>query len=142
MSNTPSYWSDWRIRGIPSDIWVRFADPIGQLITKSKLTPVDSRHLVTANQVAYALAGQAAVMASTSAETTKAKQSATETFDIRGGMKAPHVHYKGGIYMLNDAQWKSFTTLVINDFKSKLDSAGAISFDRALDISETASKMG
>jgi hypothetical protein len=141
MANTPSYWFDWRIRGIPSDVWQRFSDSIGQLINKEKLTAVDVRYLMTPNQVNFALAAQMPV-AGAVAEGARSKAAVTEIFDIRGGMKALHVHYKGGIYMLNDAQWKRFTNLVVSDFKTRLESAGSISFDQALDIADTAAGMG
>jgi hypothetical protein len=139
MANLPSYVLDWRTRGIPSDIWVRFADAIGQLIQKEKLTAVDMRYVTTPNQASFAFAGRAA---QAMAETTRAKAAATEIYDIRGGMKAAHVHYKGAIYMLNDAQWKRFTTLVVNDFKAKLDAAGTIGFEQVMDISEAAVSLG
>jgi hypothetical protein len=141
MANSSNYWFDWRIRGIPSDIWIRFSDSIGQLITKEKLTPDESRFLTTPNQVNFALTGQVAAAAPAVAETAKSKASVTEIFDIRGGIRAAHVHYKGSIYMLNDAQWKRFSTLVVNDFKTKLEAAGAIGFDQVLDISEAAAKI-
>lgn len=143
MDNMHSYLFDWRIRGIPSDIWQRFSENIGQLISKEKLTAVEMGHLMTPNQVNFALSRQSAVMDMAVAETTvKSKAISREFFDIRGGMKAPHVHYKGAIYMLNDAQWKKFTALVVNDFKTKLETAGSINFDQALDVAETAAKFG
>lgn len=141
MANSSNYWFDWRIRGIPSDIWVRFSDSIGQLISKEKLTPVEGRFVTTPNQVNFALTGQMAAVAPAVAETAKAKASMPEIFDIRGGIRAAHVHYKGSIYMLNDAQWKRFSTVVVNDFKAKLEAAGTVGFDQVLDISETAVKI-
>lgn len=144
MANSPNVLFDWRIRGIPSDVWVRFSDSIGQLIAKEKLTPVDARFLTTPNQVNFAMAGAAQAAAETvKAEAApKAKSLAREFFDIRGGMKALHVHYKGEIYLLNDAQWKRFTSMVVTDFKAKLDAAGAIGFDQTLDIAEAANRIG
>lgn len=142
MTNTPNYWFDWRIRGIPSDIWVRFSDRIGQLITKEKLVAIDARQFVTPNQIAFALSGQMPPTVPAVAETAKAKANVLDIYDIRGGMKTPHVHFKGAIYALNDAQWKAFTAVVVADFKNKLESAGAVSFDQALDIAETAARLG
>jgi hypothetical protein len=139
MANLPSYVLDWRIRGIPSDIWVRFADAIGQLVQKEKLTAVDMRYVTTPNQASFAFASRAA---QAMAETTRAKATATEIYDIRGGMKAAHVHYKGAIYMLSDTQWKRFTTLVVNDFKARLEAAGTIGFDQVVDISEASASLG
>jgi hypothetical protein len=138
MISIPSHILDWRIRGIPSDIWANFSESIGQLIVKEKLKPIDARTITTPNQASFAMSG----LLSQTPELARAKSSAQEIFDIRGGMKALHVHYKGDIYMLNEKQWKSFTNLVIKDFKAKLDAAGAISFDQAVDIAETGQKIG
>lgn len=138
MANIPNQIFDWRLRGIPSDIWAHFSDSIGQLIAKEKLAPVDARTLTTPNQVNFALSG----LMAPAAELPKAKSAAVEIFDIRGGMKALHVHYKGAIYLLNEKQWRTFTGMVIKDFKAKLDAAGAISFDQALDIAETSQRIG
>jgi hypothetical protein len=146
MSNSLIF--DWRIRGIPSDIWLRYADKIGQLITKEKLTPINSRLVTTPNQVNLALAGAASAATTATATMTrdvgktKAISSATEWFDIRGGMKALHVHYNGEIYLLNEAQWKRFTTMVIDDFKAKLETAKVVGFDTTLDIAETIGRLG
>ncbi len=138
MISIPSHILDWRIRGIPSDIWANFSESIGQLIVKEKLKPIDARTITTPNQANLALSG----LVSQTPEVARAKINVQEIFDIRGGMKALHVHYKGDIYMLNEKQWKSFTNLVIKDFKAKLDAAGAISFDQAVDIAETGQKIG
>jgi hypothetical protein len=73
---------------------------------------------------------------------TKAITSAAEWFDIRGGMKALHVHYNGEIYLLSEVQWKRFTTMVVDDFKAKLETAKVVAFDTALDIAETTGRMG
>lgn len=138
MISIPSHILDWRIRGIPSDIWTNFSESIGQLISKEKLKPVDARTLTTPNQVHFAMSG----LPAQAPEMARAKSSAQEIFDIRGGMKALHVHYKGDIYLLNEKQWKSFTSVVVKDFKAKLEAAGAISFDQAMDIAEAGQRIG
>lgn len=138
MASIPNQIFDWRLRGIPSDIWAHFSESIGQLIAKEKLVPVDAHTLTTPNQVNFAFSG----LTVAAPETAKTKSASYEIFDIRGGMKALHVHYKGAIYMLNEKQWRTFTGMVIKDFKAKLDAAGAVSFDQALDIAETAQRIG
>ena len=138
MTSIPRHILDWRIRGIPSDIWTNFSESIGQLIAREKLKPIDARTLTTPNQAHFAMAG----LVSQAPEMARAKSSAQEIFDIRGGMKALHVHHKGNIYLLNEKQWKSFTSLVVKDFKARLEAAGAISFDQALDIAEAGQKIG
>jgi hypothetical protein len=142
MANSTDYILDWRIRGIPSDVWVRFSDAIGQLVQKEKLTAVDARYLTTPNQANLAFAGHTAKVLAEPTTRGKAIANVTEIYDIRGGMKAAHVHYKGAVYMLNETQWKRFTALVVNDFRAKLDSAGAIGFDQVMDISEVAASLG
>ena len=40
--------------------------------------------------------------------------------DPRGGKRTPHLHYKGEIYLLNEKQWKDFSSKVLQDFSKKL----------------------
>jgi hypothetical protein len=57
-------------------------------------------------------------------------------FDIRGGMKVPHIHLDDKIYLLNDEQWRSLSTEVIKDFKTHLDAAHSLTLDQMESLGE------
>jgi hypothetical protein len=65
-------------------------------------------------------------------------------FDIRGGMKAPHIHLDGKIYLLNERQWAEFSTKVIVDFQERLDKAKSIliNFDQLTSVAEASKVLG
>jgi hypothetical protein len=54
-----------------------------------------------------------------------------------GGMLVPHLHWNGNVYILNEKQWGSFSKSLVKDFQKKLAGANSISFQNALDISNT-----
>jgi len=58
-----------------------------------------------------------------------------------GGMLVPHLHFEGNVYILNEVQWGSFSKSLVKDFQKKLARANSISFQNALDISNTIDGM-
>lgn len=65
-------------------------------------------------------------------------------FDIRGGIKAPHIHLDGKIYLLNKEQWGEFSGKVVEDFQARLDSAKTVplSVDQVLGLAEASKSLG
>jgi hypothetical protein len=56
--------------------------------------------------------------------------------DFPGGLKCPHLHFKRDIYLLNDEQWKTFSSSIIGGFKEKLSKVGTVSFEQLVKTSE------
>ncbi|MGD8913638.1 MAG: hypothetical protein PVI97_17430 [Candidatus Thiodiazotropha sp.] len=65
-----------------------------------------------------------------------------EFHSIYGGMRVPHLHFRGEIYMLNNDQWNEFSHRMLKQFSVKLDTANAVSFDQLMDVSESVTAMG
>ena len=63
-------------------------------------------------------------------------------FPFPGGLKVPHLHFKDEIYYLEHEQWKRFSSMVMVDFRKKLDQAGVVSYDQFMDITETIGSIG
>jgi hypothetical protein len=63
-------------------------------------------------------------------------------FEIRGGLRAPHIHLDGKIYLLNDEQWQVFSARVVEDFKARLAGAQALTLDQLASIGEARSTLG
>jgi len=53
-----------------------------------------------------------------------------------GGIRIPHLHFKGELYLLTEEQWKSYTTTVMEGFKAKLDKVNTINFNQMLNLSD------
>jgi hypothetical protein len=64
--------------------------------------------------------------------------------DLRGGMKVPHIHLDGNIYLLNEQQWREFSQKVVTDFQKRLDAVKAIplSVDQVSSIAAAKSTLG
>lgn len=58
-----------------------------------------------------------------------------------GGLRIPHVHFKGELYLLDDVKWKKFTKEVVSNFQEKLANAGKINFEQLMDLSTAIEKL-
>ena len=59
----------------------------------------------------------------------------------RGGMRMPHLHYAGEIYILNESQWAAFSKGAMKALAEKLDKVQKVTFDDVLQVSETLAQM-
>jgi hypothetical protein len=53
-----------------------------------------------------------------------------------GGLKTPHVHYNGDIFLLGDKEWQAFSSKIIEDFRAKLKGAKSINYDQLIRLSD------
>jgi hypothetical protein len=95
--------------------------PLGPLLPYSELV----ENIVTQKQVE-----------SYSSKVSSKDTTPTESATIRGGIRVPHLHYNGEIYLLNKEQWNEFTSEIIKDFKRKLDEAQNVSFSQFMELSD------
>lgn len=111
-------WEFVPIPGIPIPIWLTKLDLLAKFIQNEGLKPIDEKL--------------------SSAVITRPPLEAKfkDVTDIRGGIRAPHLHYGGKLYILDNVQWKKFSEVLIADFKEKLNSVNTISFEKALEISD------
>lgn len=127
-------WSPWWWKiGIPADIWVKFPEVVKETIDHHKLAKV-SPGIVTPIEahmgVAHALEG------------AKVATEARLSFpNIRGGMKTPHLHYGGEIFLLNEEQWKEFSSKVMKKVVAKLSAAKSVSFQQLVEVSEAVNTL-
>lgn len=54
----------------------------------------------------------------------------------RGGMRMPHLHYAGEIYLLNESQWADFSKGALSALGEKLGKAQKVSFENVMHMSE------
>ena len=53
-----------------------------------------------------------------------------------GGMRTPHLHHAGDLYMLTEKQWVDFSGQILGKLKEKLDGAQKVTFDQLMVISD------
>jgi hypothetical protein len=57
--------------------------------------------------------------------------------DFPGGIRVPHFHYQGELYLVKPKQWREFSKAVVKDLSSRLADAGRVSLPELLDISNS-----
>lgn len=108
------------IRGIPPiDFWASRERMIGEFIQANKIQPHSMEN--------YRL--EATVEAEKAALAFKRPP-------FPGGLKVPHLHFNGEVYMLTARQWGEFSTQVVKDLGAKLAKAKEITFDQVRAIAE------
>ncbi len=123
------YWLKHRfIYGIPAPIWVTYVDVIEGYINAQKLRPV-------APEVYEGLIASAALPAAASREAV----ALFPKIPFPGGIRLPHFHFKGQLYMLNSDQWKGFSDRIVKEFQAKLADGHKLNFEQVLDVSEAVS---
>jgi len=124
-------WWGGHIRGIVWTPWVINLDLVKEIISEQKLTPVAPGTLSTPMDL-YSMGP----MNMEEGETGNLSRPI-----IRGGIRIPHLHYEGEIYLLSDSQWNTFSKRLINTFKEKLSKAKTVSFEQLMEISEAVSAI-
>lgn len=102
--------------------WAYFARNkavIGEFIAAHKLTPAR-----VVGQVGAMEAGAHAVRA--------AAPAAIIDLGIRGGIRAPHLHFDDKIYLLDETQWAALSKTIIADCKTKLSRVKTVSFEEGM----------
>jgi hypothetical protein len=46
------------------------------------------------------------------------------------GIPDPHLHYQGKVYAMTHANWRQFSTMVIEDLRAKMDKIKTVDLDR------------
>jgi len=103
------------------DFWLRNIEAIAGLLKTLNLKPVAREHLANAVQM-YA-------------EMEKGNPG-LRRWDFPGGIRMPHLHFKGEIFLLNEEQWKTFVKQTLTNLQERLGSAKAVSFEGIAEISE------
>lgn len=102
-----------RFPGLPPEILINYGNIVQETIKGIK--PVSKLEAMTP-------------LAKT-ADANVAMADYTEWWWKNGGMKMAHLHYRGEVYALNEAQWKEFSSKIMMDFSKKLAGAKNVSFN-------------
>jgi hypothetical protein len=76
----------------------------------------------------------------THSKSTNAEKIVIRPAPIPGGIRVPHLHCSGKLYLLTRKQWNDFSGQAVSAFKEKLAKANTVesppSFDQLMDLSE------
>jgi len=128
-----------RFPGIPPEILINYGSLIQEIIKVNKLIPVSKIEAVKTRVMV-----DAQPIATRSANQTTTAMSLNTGIDWwwkYGGMKVPHLHFGDDAYILNEAQWQTFTTGVMKDVTRKLTKAKNISFDQLVHVADAANEI-
>ena len=130
------------INGIPADIWQFEKENIGRFVKENALAP--AAWLSFGQFIPNVSVGQVNLQSRDLGSSAGGIFDNVASFNfIRiwpgfwGGIRTPHLHYNGDIYLLNAEQWNRFTTPVLKKLGEKIGSSQSISFDTFLDVSNS-----
>jgi hypothetical protein len=110
-------------RGIPADFWNLHAKLVEKTIEKLQLE-VLQQHAIS------------------DVEGKIGSEQESLKWQLKnGGMKVPHLHFKGEIYLLNKKQWSEFSGEILKDFSKKLSETKTVSFGQLMDLSESINEI-
>ncbi len=137
----PSKLLIWK-NGRPADIWLSQHELVASVIKRYRLKPL-------AVESYPSMPGMdAGMFEATAAVSSRAKSASSIPVKLRwpkpfpGGLRIPHVHYGADIYLLNDAQWKAFSSAVLKDVSKRIAAAKSVSFEQTLELADAINTLG
>lgn len=131
----------WRI-GRPADIWLSHSALVESVIKKFKLKALAVESYPSMPAMDTGMLDETAMMA------TKAKAVSAVPAKLRwprpfpGGLRIPHMHFGADVYLLNQEQWKDFSTAVLRDVSKRIASAKEVSFEQTVELAEAVNALG
>lgn len=107
--------------------WVINELQIKEFIVKYKLKPISHESLPTRALEHEAKASPEA----------KLQVNPIYIIDPRGGMRNPHLHYRGQIYLLDSELWNKFSGQIVREFSEKLAKTNSVSYNQLVELSDT-----
>jgi hypothetical protein len=116
------------------DFWISNHKVVEQFITSQKLQPA-TEYLIGRKKLLKNSKNLSKKMVK------KIKKRMTFDPSIYGGIRVAHLHFKDGIYILNENQWKEFSNQIMENYRSKLAKVNTISFDNLMDLSDSIEQL-
>lgn len=109
--------------GVQPEFWLKNHDMIQKIIDEYKLKAVSAEM-------------RSHMPASMRAAKIESELTAIRPQPIWGGIKIPHLHFNGDIFLLDEKQWKDFSSKIMKEFQGKLSRANAVSFEQLMKVSD------
>ncbi len=121
--------------GRPAEIWLSHRKLVRNIIRQYKLKP-----LPTDAYPYYQTPGQMAEFG-VDLETAALKKAGKRArwiwpIPFPGGIRIPHLHFGGDVYLVERGQWAEFSEHVVADLRQRLKQANEISFEQTLALNE------
>jgi hypothetical protein len=131
----------WRL-GRPADIWLSHSVLVNKLIKQFKLKPLAVESYPSMPAMDASMIEETAMMSTRTKAATIMPPKLRWPRPFPGGLRIPHVHYGADVYLLNQTQWKDFSTSVLRDVSKRISSAKEISFEQVVELSEAVNTLG
>ncbi|MEN8135814.1 MAG: hypothetical protein ABFS18_09825 [Thermodesulfobacteriota bacterium] len=147
----------WWKRGRPAELFAKEEVFIEKFVSKYKLQAlspeaIDQLSLVAGGVIIEGMPIAVAPVMSESHENLAIKEIATEPQKTKefaklkipsfpGGIRTPHIHFRGDVFLLNSKQWHEFSSTIIKDIQERLANAKSISFEQVMELSEATSSL-
>jgi len=115
--------------------WLTNAPAVNEFIRQNSLAAVKAELLEPALRPSGIAAPQAQIQAHV---TTTAIWDRGGRY---GGIRVPHFHSAGDIYLLNDQQWAAFSEKVLAGVREKLGQTRKIGYDQLMEVADVAAKL-
>lgn len=126
----PFYYKRW-LFGIPAPIWLNRMEMIEGFIKENGLQPAALETLPISPLMNQAAGAEIA---------ERAPKIRWPGFP--GGIKIPHLHFRGNVFILKEELWQKFSTGLVKDLQGRLAKAKTVSFEQAMEISEAIDSLG
>ncbi len=131
----------WRI-GRPADIWLSHSALVASVIKKFRLKALDVASYPSMPAMDAGMIEEVAMNATRAKAATVIPPKLRWPRPFPGGLRIPHVHFGADVYLLNDVQWKDFSTSVLRDVTKRISSAKEISFEQTVELAEAVNTLG
>jgi len=132
MTINPFYYKRW-LFGIPAPIWLNRLEMIEGFIKEHALQPA-ALETLPVNPLINQAAGTEI--------TERAVAVKNRWTGFPGGIRVPHLHFKGNVFVLKEELWLKFSAGLVKDLQGRLAKAKSVSFEQAIEISEAIDSLG
>ncbi len=132
----------WK-RGRPAELFVVEEAFIEKFISEFKLRALSEESLDQLSPVAGGVItdGRLAIEPQLANQRSVEIESMERSSEVKikppnfpGGLRTPHIHFKGEVFLLNIKQWQNFSGFVKKDIQKRLDRAESIPFEQMMDL--------
>lgn len=115
------------------DYWIKNVEIIAKFVEKYKIPATEREHFLMDDP--------------TPVVHMKGTKESFDTARIKptpfpGGLRIPHLHFRGDIYLLTDEQWKEFSGTAVRNLQEKLGTVGTVGFGQLMELSEAIGGLG
>jgi hypothetical protein len=109
--------------GIPEPFWLRHRDLIGRFVKEHELKPVPGEYF--------------RVEVARPVDVPEPRWPPFPwPIPFPGGLRIPHLHFKGELFELDQAQWQAFTRPLVVDLRARLERAETVGFGDLVELAD------